>query len=148
MLEEVFSIDPAIDVGFSEEWYLYLAVARALGGRVVLYDKYKEPCVVIDKRAILSLVPHKSYPDIIAKWYNELNGATSSPFMDGKTKGKLLLAVDSAREVVAKVDIVPEVIPFYLRYSHPVIEEEATDIGVSTDETVSKLDELRKKLGF
>lgn len=102
MAGEMVSINPVTGIDSNgEEHYFHYAIAKALGGKIMPFDKYRGPYVLIGSNK-LWLVPNKDFPEIACHWYNESNGKTSTAFIDGKSKGKLWLAIDAAKEVTKR----------------------------------------------
>ncbi|GAI32379.1 unnamed protein product [marine sediment metagenome] len=80
-----------------EEPYFEEAVAKAFNGEVISEDG--TTYVTFGKNK-LHIVSGDKFKEIICYWKNDLTGALSSGFMDGKTKNRIWLAVDAAKEVI------------------------------------------------
>lgn len=117
MTGEMLSIDPVTGIDSNgEEYYFHSAIAKALNGKVMPFDKYQGPYVLIGnditvgnppyRRPVpglgvtrLWLISDKKFP-VLCRWYNEANNKISSAFIDGKSKSRIWLAIDAAREVI------------------------------------------------
>lgn len=121
MTGEMLSIDPVTGIDSDgEKWYLHAAIAKALGGKVMPFDKYQGPYVLIGRESdddITRGEPPYSQPIQglgivrlwlvvdeelygLSKWYNEANDKTSKPFLANETEKGMEVAVAMARQVL------------------------------------------------
>lgn len=83
--------------------YFHTAIAKKFNGKIEGLDGLDEPYVVIGKSK-LCLVGHETFPQILCRWYNEVNEQYSSAFLDGNEPNKIWLAIESAKEILCDND--------------------------------------------